>query len=75
MDSKNKTLQDMVCTKNHVFFKCVNDVVLDKIEEINILDSKKYPKLYDVTVPDTLNFVLANGLNIRDTSSSGYLQR
>lgn len=46
---------------------------MDKIKEVNIINSKDYPKLYDVTVPDTLNFVLANGLNIRDTSSSGYM--
>ena len=46
-----------------------------KITEINVKSTKSHKKLYDVTVPETLNFVLANGLNIRDTSSSGYLQR
>jgi intein/homing endonuclease len=48
---------------------------MDKITEINVKSAKSHKKLYDVTVPETLNFVLANGLNIRDTSSSGYLQR
>ena len=65
----------MKCTDKHVFFINHNDVVLDKIEEVKIIDSTNYPKLYDVTVPETLNFMIANGLNIRDTSVSGYMQR
>lgn len=52
-----------------------NDVVLDAIIEINILGVEKYPKLYDVTVPSTLNFAIANGINCRDTSETGYIQR
>lgn len=56
-------------------FESVNDVVLDKIVEINIVDVKKYPKVYDLTVPDTLNFGLANGLHVVDTATSGYAQR
>ena len=52
-----------------------NDVVLDKIIEINVLDSKAYPKVYDLTIPSTLNFGLANGLQVRDTSETGYIQR
>jgi DNA-directed RNA polymerase beta' subunit len=31
--------------------------------------------MYDVTVPSTLNFGLANGLQVRDTSKTGYIQR
>jgi len=34
-----------------------------------------YPKMYDITVPATLNFALANGLVVRDTADSGYMQR
>lgn len=52
-----------------------NDVILDKIVEINLVDVAKYPKVYDVTVPSTLNFGLANGLQVRDTSETGYIQR
>ena len=52
-----------------------NDVVLDRIEEINIIDVAKYPKVYDLTIPSTLNFGLANGLQVRDTSETGYTQR
>ena len=36
--------------------------MLDKIIEINKIDVRKYPKVYDLTVPSTLNFGLANGL-------------
>ena len=59
----------------HRNFDTVNNVALDKIVEINILNSDKYPKLYDVTVPSTLNFCIANGLHCRDTSQTGYIQR
>lgn len=51
-----------------------NNVVLDPIVEIrdfvpNVL------KMYDLTVPATLNFGLANGLQVRDTAQTGYIQR
>jgi len=52
-----------------------NDVVLDPIIEINKIDIAKYPKVYDLTVPSTLNFGLANGLHVVDTAESGYVQR
>ena len=53
----------------------VNDVVLDAILEINKVDIAKYPKVYDLTIPSTLNFGLANGLHVVDTADSGYLSR
>jgi DNA-directed RNA polymerase beta' subunit len=31
--------------------------------------------LYDVTVPSTLNFSIANGLGLADTADTGYIQR
>lgn len=55
-----------------------NDVVLDAIVEItaiNPLDDEMHSKLYDVTVPSTFNFVVANGLALLDTAVSGYVQR
>jgi len=52
-----------------------NDVVLDPIVEINIIGVEKHPKVYDLTIPSTLNFGLANGLQVRDTSQTGYIQR
>lgn len=52
-----------------------NDVVLDKIVTINLIDKSKYPKVYDLTVPSTLNFGLANGLHVVDTAESGYISR
>ena len=52
-----------------------NDVVLDVITHIEILDASLYPKVYDVTVPGTFNFCLANGLHVRDTADTGYIQR
>jgi DNA-directed RNA polymerase beta' subunit len=50
-------------------------VVLDPIVRIEKVSVEDHPKMYDVTVPGTLNFALANGLNVRDTSETGYIQR
>ena len=52
-----------------------NDIVLDAITEINKIDVLQYPKVYDLTIPSTLNFGLANGLHVVDTADSGYLSR
>jgi DNA-directed RNA polymerase beta' subunit len=56
-------------------YKKYNDIVLDKIIVIEKVDIKKYPKVYDLTIPSTLNFGLANGLHVVDTAESGYVQR
>jgi DNA-directed RNA polymerase beta' subunit len=56
-------------------FPLLNDVVLDTVESIEEVDVRAHPKVYDVTLPSTLNFGLANGLMVRDTAETGYLQR
>jgi len=56
-------------------FESINDTCLDPIVEINKIGVERYPKVYDLTVPSTLNFALANGLHVRDTATSGYIQR
>jgi len=53
----------------------LNDVILDAIVSIEYVDPVNHPKMYDLTIPTTLNFGLANGLQVRDTSSTGYIQR
>lgn len=73
--NKSLKLKEMKNSEVHRNFKPQNDVVLDEITEINIIDIAKYPKVYDLTVPDTLNFGLANGLHVVDTAESGYMQR
>ena len=75
MASKDEQLQAMRATDSHRNFILHNDVVLDEIAEIALVDVADYPKVYDLTVPSTLNFGLANGLQVRDTSETGYLQR
>jgi intein/homing endonuclease len=65
-------------TKTALFtnnFTSQNDVVLDEIIEINKIDVNLYPKVYDLTIPSTLNFGLANGLHVVDTADTGYIQR
>ncbi len=57
----------------------VNDVSLDPIVSMRAIDptsdERRFRKMYDITVPSTLNFGLANGLQVRDTSQTGYIQR
>lgn len=72
---KQEKLSAIYWNTSHVNFDTYNDVVLDKITEINIIGVENYPKVYDLTIPSTLNFGLANGLQVRDTSTTGYIQR
>ena len=74
-DKKMKKMSGIKWNTNHRNFETYNDIVLDKIVEINIVGVEKYPKVYDLTIPSTLNFGLANGLQVRDTSTTGYIQR
>ena len=74
-ENKQKKLTSIQWRKSHMNFKTYNNVVLDAIVEINIIGTEKHPKVYDLTIPSTLNFGLANGLQVRDTSSTGYIQR
>lgn len=74
-ENKQLKLKGISWRKSHMNFKTYENVVLDKIVEINIIGVEKYPKVYDLTIPSTLNFGLANGLQVRDTSSTGYIQR
>ncbi len=56
-------------------YKQHNDVVLDPIVSIEEISIESHPKVYDLTIPTTLNFGIANGLQVRDTSQTGYIQR
>jgi DNA-directed RNA polymerase beta' subunit len=74
-ENKQKKLKSIKWTNTHRNFEVYNDVVLDKIIEINVIGVENHPKMYDLTIPTTLNFGLANGLQVRDTSQTGYIQR
>jgi DNA-directed RNA polymerase beta' subunit len=74
-DGKHAKLQELKPSKKHINFPEQNDVVRDKIVEINKVDIKDYPKVYDLTIPSTLNFGVANGLICRDTAETGYMQK
>lgn len=73
--NKQARLMNIQWRNYHSNFKTHNDVVLDPIVEINLVSVEKHPKVYDLTIPTTLNFGLANGLQVRDTSQTGYIQR
>jgi DNA-directed RNA polymerase beta' subunit/intein/homing endonuclease len=73
--AKHARLQELGVMKPSYKYTEHHDVVLDEIVAIEPVDPKLHPKMYDVTVPSTLNFGLANGLQVRDTSDTGYLQR
>ena len=68
-------LKNIANTFDSSNFTSQNDVVLDEIIEINKIDVNLYPKVYDLTIPSTLNFGLANGLHVVDTADTGYIQR
>jgi DNA-directed RNA polymerase beta' subunit len=73
---KNEKLKTMKFAEEHANFKEKKDTVMDtivKIKRVNGMERCK--KMYDVTVPSTLNFVTGNGLGHRDTSETGYIQR
>jgi len=73
---KNQLLKNMEFTKEHRNFKEMKDTVMDPIVKITKqCGTDTCVKMYDVTVPSTLNFVIANGMNCRDTSETGYIQR
>lgn len=74
-ENKNKKMKSKNWSTNHINFKQYNNVVLDKIVEINIISTENYKKVYDLTIPKTFNFGLANGLQVRDTAKTGYVQR
>lgn len=55
--------------------KVINDMALDPIISITKVLPKDGQKMYDVTIPSTFNFILENGLGVRDTASTGYINR
>jgi len=64
-----------ICTPEE--YERRRDVFLDPIIEISrvpVVPGSRQ-KVYDLTVPTTLNFGIANGLHVRDTATSGYIQR
>ena len=73
--AKEQKRQSLCATAQHRNFQSQNDVVLDEIVTIELVSPDKYPKMYDLTVPETFTFGLANGLQVYDTADSGYMQR
>ena len=74
-EKRDMKMKSLTWKISHMNYKTYNNIVLDKIVEINLVDVKDHPKVYDLTIPSTLNFGLANGLQVRDTSQTGYIQR
>jgi DNA-directed RNA polymerase beta' subunit len=74
-EDKALKLASLVASESHCNFASQKDVVLDEITEIEVMDATAHPKVYDLTVPSTFNFGLANGLHVRDTADTGYIQR
>ena len=74
-EAKQYKLTNLNASLKHRNFPFQNDCVLDEIVEINPVSIDAYPKMYDLTVPDTFTFGLANGLQVYDTADTGYIQR
>lgn len=74
-ENKNEKIKNNIWSLEKQPFKILNNVVLDPIVEINLVSIDAHPKVYDLTIPSTFNFGLANGLQVRDTAQTGYIQR
>ena len=74
-DNKNTKMKNKKWILSHLKYKTINNVILDKIVDITSLSPENYKKVYDLTIPSTFNFGLANGLQVRDTAQTGYIQR
>ena len=74
-DDKNNKMKSIIWKDKLDKVVRHNDVILDEIVSIEKVDPTLHPKMYDLTIPKTLNFGLANGLQVRDTSTTGYIQR
>jgi len=70
---KVEAIEAMKASESHRDFPEHLGVVFDQIVSIEKVDISLYPKVYDLTVPSTLNFGLANGLHVVDTSETGAL--
>jgi len=75
VDYKNNALKSIKEDQDDLNYPYQKDVVLDMITDIEVMHSDNINKLYDVTVPSTLNFSLRNGIHMYDTSETGYIQR
>jgi DNA-directed RNA polymerase beta' subunit len=73
--AKQVKLDALKASIEHRNFPFQNDVVLDEIVDIKPIGVENYTKLYDLTVPETFTFGLANGLQVYDTADTGYIQR
>jgi DNA-directed RNA polymerase beta' subunit len=74
-DVKWSKLMALKVADEHPIFPFQNDVVLDEIVDITPVGVEEYSKLYDLTIPETFTFGLANGLQVYDTADTGYIQR
>lgn len=72
---KNERLKNIDGDYLHCNYPYQNNVVLDTIAKITYVNPKNHPKLYDITVPSTLNFQTRHCINLSDTSETGYIQR
>jgi DNA-directed RNA polymerase beta' subunit len=74
-EAKQERLAKIHHEHEHRNFPHINDVAKDEVVSIEPMSVDAHPKLYDMTVPTTLNFAIANGINCRDTADTGYIQR
>lgn len=74
-ETKQSKMETIKWRTSHGNFDTYNNIVLDKITNITVIGVENHPKMYDLTIPSTLNFGLANGMQVRDTSQTGYIQR
>lgn len=74
-DEKREKLKTKMIVNQKMFYKPLNETVLDPVIKIEEVDGSEYNYAYDVTVPSTSNFMIKIGLLCRDTAESGYIQK
>lgn len=75
IDQKQALLKQIIGKSEYCRYEIENNMIVDPIVDIQVVSTENHPKLYDVTVPKTLNFNARNGIGCNDTSETGYLQR
>lgn len=72
-DLQKKITSLSLPSKDTTYYHYQN-IILDTITEVMEIEPN-VSKVYDLTVPSTMHFCLANGLGVVDTADTGYMQK
>lgn len=67
--------KSIVRIANKNLLSIIADTVADTVVSIERIDPIHYKKVYDVSIPETGNFTVFNGIVCKNTAEVGYVQR